>query len=100
MKIGSKPERDPDRVRIARAAIGDRELFVDANGAFSVKQALRFARTCLESDIRWFEEPVTSDDLRGLRLMRASAPPGMEIAAGEYTYTLDDARRMLEADAV
>ena len=49
----------------AKSAIGDRELFVDANGAFSVKQALHFAEACAEADIRWFEEPVTSDDLPG-----------------------------------
>jgi L-alanine-DL-glutamate epimerase-like enolase superfamily enzyme len=75
-------------------------LFVDANGAFSIKRALDFAQTCREADIRWFEEPVTSDDLPGLRLMRERAPETMEIAAGEYIYTSDDARRMLETNAV
>lgn len=100
MKIGSEPERDPERVRQAKSAIGDHELFVDANGAFSVKQALDFADACAEADIHWFEEPVTSDDLPGLRLMRERAPQAMEIAAGEYIYTFDDARRMLQADAV
>lgn len=100
MKIGSEPERDPDRVRQAKVAIGDRQLFVDANGAFSVKQALGFTQACAETDIRWFEEPVTSDDLPGLRLMRERAPEQMDIAAGEYIYTSDDARGMLQADAV
>jgi L-alanine-DL-glutamate epimerase-like enolase superfamily enzyme len=100
MKIGSEPERDPQRVKEAKSAIGDHELFVDANGAFSVKQALDFARNCREADIRWFEEPVTSDDRPGLRLIRERAPQSMEIAAGEYIYTSDDTRLMLEADAV
>ena len=100
MKIGTEPERDPERVRQAKSAIGDQELFVDANGAFSVKQALRFAQACPDADIRWFEEPVTSDDLPGLHLMRERAPESMEIAAGEYIFTLDDAREMLEANAV
>ncbi len=100
MKIGSDPERDPERVMDAKDAIGEHELFVDANGAFSVKEALTFADACADADIRWFEEPVTSDDLPGLRLMRQRAPGQIDIAAGEYTYTLDDARRMLEADAV
>jgi L-alanine-DL-glutamate epimerase-like enolase superfamily enzyme len=100
MKIGSEPERDPERIKQARSAIGDHQLFVDANGAFSVKQALEFAQDCREADIHWFEEPVTSDDLAGLRLMRERAPQEMEIAAGEYIYTSDDARLMLEADAV
>jgi len=100
MKIGSDPARDPARVRTARAAIGDRELFVDANGAFSARQALNFAQKSLDSDLRWFEEPVTSDDEQGLQLVRESAPPGIDIAAGEYTYTADDARRLLDSDAV
>jgi L-alanine-DL-glutamate epimerase-like enolase superfamily enzyme len=100
MKIGSAPERDPQRVMQAKSAIGDHELFVDANGALSVKQALEFVVNCADADIRWFEEPVTSDDLPGLRLMRQRAPEQMEIAAGEYIYTSDDARRMLEVGAV
>ena len=100
MKVGSDPARDPERVMQAKEAIGDQELFVDANGAFSVKQALHFAHACADAGIRWFEEPVTSDDLPGLHLMRERAPASMEIAAGEYIYTADDAREMLEANAV
>jgi len=100
MKIGSEPDRDPQRVAEAKKAIGEHQLFVDANGAFSVKQALNFTEACSDADIRWFEEPVTSDDLPGLRLMRERAPGQMDIAAGEYIYNSDDARRMLQADAV
>jgi L-alanine-DL-glutamate epimerase-like enolase superfamily enzyme len=100
MKVGSSPNDDPHRVTVAKAAIGHSELFVDANGAFSVKDALAFVERCPEADIRWFEEPVTSDDLPGLRLMRERAPKDMAIAAGEYNYTSDDARRLLECGAV
>lgn len=100
MKIGAEPERDPHRVTVAKAAIGERQLFVDANGAFSARQALGFVRACAEADIRWFEEPVTSDDEAGLRLVREGVPKTMDVAAGEYTYTLDDARRLLQAGAV
>jgi len=101
MKVGSDPARDPKRAMIAKRAIGDDcQLFVDANGAFSAKRALRFADASREADIRWFEEPVTSDDLPGLRLVRERAPDGMAVAAGEYIFTLDDARRLLEAGAV
>lgn len=100
MKVGSDPDRDPQRVHEAKCAIGDHELFVDANGALSVKQALTFVAACRDADIHWFEEPVSSDDFAGLRLMRERAPDSMEIAAGEYIYTPDDARRFLEHDAV
>lgn len=100
MKVGSHPARDPERVECARAAIGDAALFVDANGALSVKSALACARRFAQCDVTWFEEPVSSDDLAGLRAVRRAAPPAMDIAAGEYAYTPDDFRRMLEAQAV
>ncbi len=101
MKIGRDPERDIERVRVARKAIGDEpELFVDANGAFERKQALEQARIFLDFGVRWFEEPVSSDDLDGLHLIRDRAPAGMEIAAGEYGYDPFYFRRMLAAEAV
>jgi len=102
MKIGSEPERDPARVAAARRAIGDTaKLFVDANGAFTPREALHYAHLFAETaDIRWMEEPVSSDDLTGLAVVRAAAPPRVEIAAGEYVYTEDDARTMLATEAV
>lgn len=100
MKIGTHPEHDLPRVRAAREAIGEAGLFVDANGAYSRKQALRFAEEFADLGVGWFEEPVSSDDLEGLRLIRDRAPAGMEIAAGEYGYDLYYFRRMLEAGAV
>jgi L-alanine-DL-glutamate epimerase-like enolase superfamily enzyme len=101
MKIGTHPEQDLHRVRVAREAIGPGvELFVDANGAYSRKQALAFAEAFTEFGVRWFEEPVSSDDLAGLHLLRDRAPAGMEIAAGEYGYDLGYFRCMLEAESV
>ncbi len=100
MKIGSDPARDPQRVAGARDAIGDAGLFVDANGAFAAKHALALAERIAEHDVTWFEEPLSSDDIDGLALMRARAPAGMDIAAGEYGYNLDDFRRLLAQPSV
>jgi L-alanine-DL-glutamate epimerase-like enolase superfamily enzyme len=101
MKIGREPDHDGERVRAARDAIGPRvALFVDANGAYTRKQALAQAETFTEYGVRWFEEPVSSDDLEGLRLLRDRAPASMDIAAGEYGYDLPYFERMLEAGAV
>lgn len=99
MKIGSEPARDPHRALVAKRAIRDRELFVDANGALSAKQALRFIHSVPDADVRWFEEPVSSDDVRGLCMLREQLS-ATDVAAGEYIYTLDDARRLLESEAV
>jgi L-alanine-DL-glutamate epimerase-like enolase superfamily enzyme len=101
MKVGSHPEDDPRRVAVARRAIGDIcELFVDANGAYTVTQALRLAYEFGERRVRWFEEPVSSDHLVGLNEIRVRAPIGMDIAAGEYGYTAWYFRRMIDAGAV
>lgn len=101
MKVGTDPGSDLGRVREARAAIGPAaSLFVDANGAYSRKQALAFAEAFADLGVTWFEEPVPSDDLAGLRLIRDRGPAGMEIAAGEYGYETEYFRRMLEAGAV
>jgi len=100
MKVGRDPARDVHRVRVARRAIGDASLFVDANGAYDRTQALKLAEAFREIGVVWFEEPVTSDDLEGLRLLRDRAPGGMDIAAGEYGYDLHYFRHMLAALAV
>ena len=101
MKVGRRPDDDPERVCIARAAIGaDTELYVDANGAFARKEALQFAEAIAGYGVSWFEEPVSSDDLEGLRLVRDRAPAGMEVAAGEYGFTSWYFERMLTAGAV
>jgi L-alanine-DL-glutamate epimerase-like enolase superfamily enzyme len=101
MKIGTDPDRDPDRVAAAKQAIGTAGLFVDANGAYGLKHAQDLGkRFAAEQDVRWFEEPVSSDDLHGLRRLRDHMPAPMEIAAGEYGYTTDYFRTMLEAGAV
>jgi L-alanine-DL-glutamate epimerase-like enolase superfamily enzyme len=101
MKIGAQPDEDLDRVRAARDAIGsDTELFVDANGAYSARQATWFAQQFADTGVTWFEEPVSSDHLADLRSIRHRAPGNMEIAAGEYGYDCFYFRRMLEAEAV
>jgi L-alanine-DL-glutamate epimerase-like enolase superfamily enzyme len=96
MKVGRDPERDRDRVRAARDAIGDGvQLYVDANGAYTRRQALDWARTYAEEfDVTWFEEPVSSDDLEGLRFVRDHSPPALEVAAGEYGDLLPYFERM------
>ena len=100
MKIGRDAADDPRRIAVARSAIGEADLFVDANGGYSVREAVRLLRAGVDPRLRWFEEPVTSDDPAGLRQVREAARGGAEIAAGEYIFTLDDAVHLLEAQAV
>lgn len=101
MKIGADPSADPDRIHTAREAIGPTtKLFVDANGAFDVRQAIRLAQQLTQFGVSWLEEPVSSDRLSDLRRVRDAVPDAIEIAAGEYGYDGFYFRRMLEAEAV
>jgi L-alanine-DL-glutamate epimerase-like enolase superfamily enzyme len=101
MKIGREPGRDLERVRVAREAIGpDVGLFVDANGALSRKRALAFAEACAPLGVSWFEEPVSSEDIEGMRLMRDRAPATIEVTTGEYAYHMRDFRELVLAGAV
>jgi L-alanine-DL-glutamate epimerase-like enolase superfamily enzyme len=94
MKLGRDPGSDPARLDAARAAIGDAELYVDANGAFSAKEAVRWAaRYVAEWDVRWFEEPVSSADLAGLRFVRERST--LDVAAGEYAFVAADFRNLI-----
>lgn len=101
IKVGREPERDRHRLQVARAAIGDGvQLYADANGAFTTAAALGWAEVYQEFGVCWFEEPVSSDDLHGLRRVCERAPAGMDIAAGEYGWNLPYFQRMLDAEAV
>ena len=103
MKIGTdwgtRPELDVHRVQVAREAIGkDAELFVDANGAYTTKQAIAQAHRFAEHGVSYFEEPVSSDQLDQLAFIRQHIPQA--VAAGEYGYDPWYFRAMLEAGSV
>lgn len=101
IKIGSDPSHDEERVHEARRVIGrEVALFVDANGAYTVKHAIEKAGQFASYNVAWFEEPVTSDNLEGLRFIRDHVQPEINIAAGEYGYNLPYFERMLSAKAV
>lgn len=101
IKVGANAGVERHRISVVRDAVGDAELFIDANGACSsAQEALRLAEIAGECGVGWFEEPVSSDRLDELRWMRERAPVGMEIAAGEYGYDPYYFERMLQAKAV
>jgi L-alanine-DL-glutamate epimerase-like enolase superfamily enzyme len=96
---GTAPERDLTRIAETRRAIGPEvELYVDANGGYGRKEAVRMMDAAADCDVRWFEEPVSSDDLAGLRAVREAV--SADVAAGEYGGDLTYFERMCAADAV
>ncbi|MGW6693872.1 enolase C-terminal domain-like protein [Rhodococcus sp. NPDC054953] len=96
---GARPGRDLARIAQARRIIGDdAALYVDANGGYSRKEAIRVARRADEQRVSWFEEPVSSDDLVGLRQVRAAVHP--DVTAGEYGGDPGYFLRLCAAEAV
>ncbi len=103
MKIGTgwgqQPGVDVHRVKVARQAIGrDAELFVDANGAYTPRQAIEQATAFADEGVNYFEEPVSSDHLDQLAYVRDHVP--MAVAAGEYGFDPWYFRSMLRANAI
>jgi L-alanine-DL-glutamate epimerase-like enolase superfamily enzyme len=96
---GTREARDLHRIEVARDAVGpDVTLMVDANGGYATKQALRMADAATRLGVGWFEEPVSSDDLAGLALLRQATR--CEIAAGEYGTEPAYFQRLCAAGAV
>ena len=90
---GSDTVRDLHRVRRLRQLAGDGvALMVDANGGYSRAQARRVGAVLDDLGVVWFEEPVSSDDVEGLALVRGAVRA--DVAAGEYVSDLYDARRL------
>jgi len=100
VKLGYGVDDDMACMReIARAIQGKPiRLMVDTNHAYGRAEALRLGRALDEYDLRWYEEPVVPEDLRGYAELRSKlATP---IAGGENEHTLYGFRELLAANAV
>ena len=96
---GGNERRDLERIALARKVVGpDTELYVDANGGYSTGQAVRVADEMAGYGVTWFEEPVSSENLAGLAAVRSQVLP--DVAAGEYSWSLADSARLIDAGAV
>lgn len=102
MKVGQHPDHDVQRAVAVRRALGQKtQLFIDANGAYSAKQAIKIGeQMTAEADVCWFEEPVWHTDFAGLRTVREHAPGSIEVAAGEYGFEQPYFFHMLKEQAV
>ncbi|GFG53591.1 mandelate racemase [Mycolicibacterium agri] len=86
---GTRTNRDMSRMRQARAAIGDTaDLYVDVNGAYTAKQAIRVMHAVADIGVTWLEEPVSSDDPAGMKTVRDAVTA--DVTAGEYGWRLTD----------
>lgn len=99
MRAGVADEdEDVARVHAVREAIGpDVKLMVDANQAWTRKQALRMADRFAPFDLYWLEEPIPHEDIEGYTHLRTSIP--MPLCTGENNYLKSDFVRLVNASA-
>ena len=91
-------EEECRRVAAVRRALGpDVQLRIDANGAWSVKQAIATIEALEEFRLEFVEQPVAAGDLEGLQRVRQAVRTA--IAADESITSLEAARRVLELEA-
>jgi len=100
LKVGGpNPREDLRRVEAVRKALGpDIRIMTDANGRWTLPQAIQTAGRLQDFDIVWIEEPIYFDDVEGhRRLAETIATP---IALGEQLYTASHFRDFIHAGAV
>lgn len=101
MKVGSHPDKDVERVKDVRSVLSNStEIFVDANGAYTVKQSIQMAEEFAKENVTWFEEPVSSDNVEGLRFIREHVPAKVRVVAGEYGFIPQYFKNMVSPLAV
>jgi len=100
MKVGGpNPREDLRRVEALRNALGsDIRIMTDANGRWTLPQAIQTAGRLADFDIVWIEEPIYFDDLDGHR--RLAETIKTPIALGEQLYTASHFRDFIQAGAV
>ncbi|WP_395517745.1 mandelate racemase/muconate lactonizing enzyme family protein [Pseudorhizobium flavum] len=98
LKVGRGVKVDLDHIEAARDAAGDAPLFLDANCAYDVTNAIDLARHLDRFDIGWLEEPINPDDPDGLREVRKASP--VPIGAGENEFTQEAYQALIKAEAV
>ena len=85
MKVGLGIDRDAEYVAAIREAIGANvELMIDANHAYSLKEAMQLCYRLKDLDISWFEEPISPEYYDGYRQLREKTT--IPIAGGECEY--------------
>jgi L-alanine-DL-glutamate epimerase-like enolase superfamily enzyme len=94
LKVKLGTDRDEAIVDAVRSAAPDARIRVDANEAWTPREAVRMIETLAAYDVEFVEQPVPAENLEGLRFVyeRSSLP----VAADESCVTLDDVPRVAD----
>ncbi len=95
--MNQDPDGNYERVRLVRHRRGDADIRIDANGNWTVQQALENIGRLKEFGLSAVEQPTAARDTEGLRTIRMET--GIPVIADESMCSLADARRLVEAEA-
>lgn len=99
IKIGLDDKRDIETVKTTRELLGDDVVIsVDANQAYAPMRAVKVLNQLEACNLVVCEQPVRSDDVRGMAFVRQNVRT--PIMADEGVQTAVDALRLLEAEAM
>ena len=95
IKVGMDVKIDADRIVAVRDNAVNADISLDANQAYSPKDAVELIRRANERGARvgMFEQPVRKDDFEGMRFVREHCP--LPVAADETVFTPEDALRVV-----
>lgn len=88
LKVKLGTDRDEEIIRTIREEAPDKTLYVDANCAWSVKQALNNIEMLVGYDIEFVEQPLPPENVEGLRFVRDRSP--LPIIADESCLVASD----------
>ena len=93
IKLAGKADDDLERVSQIRKAVGNHILLrADANGAYTYRHALQFARQAYPAVLEFFEQPLPADDLEGMRSLTEASP--VPVMADESVKSPQDAAKV------
>lgn len=95
LKIKVGTPRDEEVLRLIRDEAPEKTIRVDANTAWTAKQALAALPMLQEYGVEFVEQPLPPADVEGLRLLRARSP--LPIIADESCETASDVARLAGA---
>ena len=99
LRVGDAVERDVERIRAVRQALGDGlVILTDANIGYALEDVRRVMPAMDELRVGWLEEPFPAPDFRSYR--EASRFGRTPLAAGENHYTRFEFERIIEDGAI
>ncbi|WP_204115548.1 enolase C-terminal domain-like protein [Shimia biformata] len=86
--------------RFAEAAGPDVPIMIDAFLAWDADYTLRFAEAVSDLPVAWIEDPIPPQDIEGLQRIRDALDPKIDLALGNFAFSLADCADLLRSGVV